>query len=124
MRRSSLPVMLARMPALGAVLEKHRDKFSSYYSQDTCLFMLAGLSKLRLAASQDIMQSTESCDSSSGLLYPCYRCIHTCKLHEDCYRRDDWLSPLPNAFRPILSKAYYAVAKPFCWVMSEPCSCA
>jgi len=122
-KRSAIPSMLERLPALNKLLDKHKDEFSQRYSQDTCLFMLAGLSKLQLIASPDVMQSTESCHSSSGLLYSCYRCIHTCKLYEDCYRHDDWLSPMPKLLRPYLQTAYYAVAQPFCWVMSEPCSC-
>jgi len=122
-RRSSIPAMLAKLPDLGKLIEKHRDKYGYIFSQDTCLFMSAGLGQLRASGSQDIMQATESCASSSDLLYPCYQCIHQCKIRENCYQRDEWLSPLPSFARPLVMKVYYAFAMPLCWVMSEPCSC-
>lgn len=123
-RRSSLPTMLAQVPALDALFGEHRGRLSSHHGQGSCLFVLAALGKLRLAAPQASLRPAESCGSPGGSLHPCYRCIHTCKLHEDCYRRDDWLAPAPISLRPFLRRAYYAVAEPLCWVASEPCSCA
>merc|ERR1740117_36018 len=69
------------------------------------------------------MQATESCSSPEGSLYPCYRCIHSCKLQEQCYEDDAWLGSMPKLFGHYLSVAYYAFASPLCWVMDEPCQC-
>lgn len=118
MARTAVLAMLGKVPALMHLLEK----YPQYSETDTCLFMLAGLAKVSLSGSDDIMQATESCGGSSGVLYPCYRCIHTCKLHEQCYQSGDWIKS-PGYLAPFVHWAYYAVAQPVCWVSDEPCVC-
>mmetsp|Transcript_106902 Transcript_106902/g.312546 ORF Transcript_106902/g.312546 Transcript_106902/m.312546 type:complete len:776 (-) Transcript_106902:47-2374(-) len=124
-RRSSILTMLNSLPALEALILKHGE--AAHASQNTCLFMLAGLGRLRLTSSPDVMQSSDSCEDSNSLLFPCYRCIHSCKMHENCYQKFSWSERLPRFLRSPVNKIAFAIAGTIggmCFVQSEECVCS
>eukprot|EP00928_Gymnodinium_smaydae_P035713 TRINITY_DN25085_c0_g1_i1.p1 TRINITY_DN25085_c0_g1~~TRINITY_DN25085_c0_g1_i1.p1 ORF type:complete len:272 (-),score=21.53 TRINITY_DN25085_c0_g1_i1:93-872(-) len=123
MRRSALEKVMKKLPERNDIEKKYAGKYQEYFSTDTCLYMLAGLAEIDLRGSQDVMQSTETCNEGErGALWPCYSCIHTCKRQASCYQSMSFAS-FPSWSHRLLTKAYLSVAQPLCWITSEQCSC-
>ena len=100
MRRSALQKLLRQLPVMRALYEKYADD-QGLSCSDICIYIAAGIAKLKLAGSLDVMESTKSCNAPSGLLYPCYRCVHRCKLRGGCYEQTSY-NPLRWIFRGFL----------------------
>merc|ERR1712194_216367 len=114
MKRIALEAIMKELPNRDKLERDYGEKYRNYFSADTCLYMLAGFAKVDLRASLDVMQSTHSCnEGKDGLLWPCYSCIHSCKLQADCYQSMEW--PRWSTMfwlRRLVQKTFLALAQP------------